>query len=279
MTAGPPRLALASGTGLAEGAPGQTFVEVGEWGERMNYPRRSTGTGDPGRSEPQLAIVCGLERSGTSVLRRLLSTHPQAQITREFHTFVRVGAAWPRYLASLRWTWWTRDYVGLAVRPRWRRAAWSASFALGYALNIAWRCQGRVGLECIRSRLRTAFPQAEVVGDKDPEYVFQLDALAARPELKCIVIFRDCRDVVSSTLAKATTAWKRSRFVTAMNTPTKVAIRWVQAIAQQERSKHVIPRHSALGAQHLGLPRAVECPDRSHPAIGPRRRLFDRDRE
>jgi hypothetical protein len=54
------------------------------------------------------------------------------------------------------------------------------------------------------------------------------------------VIFRDCRDVVSSTLAKATTAWKRSRFVTAMNTPTKVATRWVHAIAQQERNAGVV---------------------------------------
>jgi hypothetical protein len=126
--------------------------------------------------------------------------------------------------------------VGLAVRPRWRRAAWSASFALGYALNVAWRCQGRVGLECIRSCLQSAFPQARVVGDKDPEYVFQLDAFAASPELKCIVIFRDCRDVVSSTLAKAATAWKKSRFVNAMDTPTKVATRWVHAIAQQERN-------------------------------------------
>ncbi len=84
--------------------------------------------------------------------------------------------------------------------------------------------------------MRSILPWAKVVGDKYPGYIYRLDRMAARPDVRCIVIYRDCRDVVSSTLAMAATAWKNSRFVTAMDTPAKVAARWVRAIAQQERN-------------------------------------------
>jgi len=73
------------------------------------------------------------------------------------------------------------------------------------------------------------------VGDKDPEYVFRLDTLATERELKCIVIFRDCRDVVRSSIEQSRTEWKDWPLAAETDTPAKVAARWVRAVAAQEQ--------------------------------------------
>ena len=214
----------------------------------MSDPRLGRRTGDSTSPEPALAIVCGHQRSGTSILRRLLSSHPEVQITRELHAFERIGAARPAYLRSLRWSWWSREYTSPGHGPRWLRAARSAMFVLRFSADIL-RCGERtVGLECIRSGLRSAFPYARVVGDRDPEYVFRLDTLATERELKCIVIFRDCRDVVRSSIEQSRTEWKDWPLAAETDTPAKVAARWVRAIDAQEQ---YAPRVLAIRYEEL----------------------------
>jgi hypothetical protein len=95
-------------------------------------------------------------------------------------------------------------------------------------------------LKCVHTTLRAILPWAKVVGDKYPGYVYRLDRMASRSDLRCIVIYRDCRDVVSSTLAMVETEWKSTHFASQMDTPAKVATRWVRAIAQQERNASTI---------------------------------------
>ena len=196
------------------------------------------GAGKTNRSAPRLAIVCGHLRSGTSVLRQLLNTHPEVMVTLEFRNFTRLGAHLPRYLTRVRWHRWRFDLVSLTHgAPRWRRLPDGGAFVFLYALGILrYSRRGRVTLDSIRSTLHTILPWAEVVGDKYPGYIYNLDRLAARPELKPIVIFRDGRDVVASTMEMAGTEWKGRRFAKKLDTPHKVAGRWVEAIARQERN-------------------------------------------
>jgi hypothetical protein len=176
------------------------------------------------------------------MLRRLLNSHPDVMITMEFRTFTRLGSPTYRYLRGLRWRFRQRELVQRPHRASpWRLLIDGVVFRLAFLVGIWLRCRGgRVSLRCVRSTLQAILPWAKVVGDKYPGYVFRLDRMAARPDVRCIVIYRDCRDVVSSTLAMAATGWKRRHFVSAMDTPSKVATRWVRAIAQQERNAPVI---------------------------------------
>lgn len=172
------------------------------------------------------------------MLRNLLNTHPDVMITLEFRNITYLGARLPRYASRVLWRNWNRDLVGLTSRaPRWRRAFDGASFVLAYALGILRNSRGgRVTLEAIRSTLHTVLPWAAVVGDKYPGYVYRLDRLAAQRELQPIVIYRDCRDVVLSTLEMARTTWSRRSFVGMIDTPRKVATRWAEAVTIQERN-------------------------------------------
>ena len=52
------------------------------------------------------------------------------------------------------------------------------------------------------------------------------------------MIYRDCRDVTSSTLQRARTEWRKILlFVRKLNTAEKVAHRWVLAIELMERNR------------------------------------------
>jgi Sulfotransferase family len=190
----------------------------------------------PEEAIPRLTIVCGHQRSGTTMLCQLLNTHPSVMITMEFRNFRAFGARWPRYASRVLWGKWNRDLAHL--RPAGR--GWhsdGAVFVLRFALGTLWRSRGgRVTLDVIRSTMRSILPWAQVVGDKYPGYVFKLDRLAARAELRPIVIVRDCRDVVASSVGMAMTDWQGSRFAALTDTPEKVARRWVEAVAAQERN-------------------------------------------
>lgn len=195
-------------------------------------------TGGATRSAPRMAIVCGHPRSGTSMLRQLLNTHPEVMVTREFRSFTRLGTSVPRYLKRVGWHRWRRDLVSLThTAPSWRRLPDNSAFVLLYALGILLYSRGgRVTLNSIRSTLHAILPWAQVVGAKSPRYVHHLGRLTARPELKPIVIYRDCRDVVASTMEMAGTEWKGRRFAKNLDSPHKVASRWLDAIVLQERN-------------------------------------------
>jgi hypothetical protein len=103
-------------------------------------------------------------------------------------------------------------------------------------LGILRLCPRRVSIAGIGRILQELFPWVEVVGDKYPGYVFRLTRLANKPGLKCIVIYRDCRDVVSSAIHQARTTWRGRPWATRLDTAEKVAARWVRAIECQEEN-------------------------------------------
>ena len=84
-----------------------------------------------------------------------------------------------------------------------------------------------------------------------------LDQLAAAPNLRCVVIHRDCRDVVSSTLHKVRPKWHARSFSRVMDTAPKVAHRWVRCIQTMERNGdrvHIIRYEDLVRRPHDVLP-------------------------
>lgn len=190
-------------------------------------------------------IVTGHQRSGTTLLARLFDAHPEVRITGEFGNFLEVGAPRGRYVRRQLKRW-----GGIVVRG-WRRNVMIQShrFVLEYLKRIIASSPDRVTVEIIEQALKELLPGARVVGDKYPEYIWSLDNLAANEGLSTLVIYRDCRDVTSSTLQRARTDWRRMPlFVRQLNTAEKVARRWVRAIELMEahRGKIFMLRYEEL---------------------------------
>jgi hypothetical protein len=113
-------------------------------------------------------------------------------------------------------------------------------FQLGYAAGIGWGLSGSVSLRRMQSVLHRLCPQAKVIGDKYPGYTFRLDQLASVPGLLVIVIYRDARDVVRSSLAKSKGEWQSNSTGKKLGTSDRVARSWVRAIDILERNRERI---------------------------------------
>ncbi len=97
-----------------------------------------------------------------------------------------------------------------------------------------------ISASVIRKSLSSTFPGARVVGDKTPEYIFALDEFANVEGFSCLVIFRDIRDVASSTLQRVRTKWRRQSWTSSIDTAEKVAVRWMRCIDIMERNRDKI---------------------------------------
>ena len=113
-------------------------------------------------------------------------------------------------------------------------------FVIRYLFKI-FRCKRSiVDITDIEATLRSIFPHANIVGEKWPGLVFLLDKLIETNNFFLLMIYRDCRDVVSSTLKQVRTNWRRMTFAKDIDTAEKVAKRWVRAIELMERHKDKI---------------------------------------
>jgi hypothetical protein len=184
---------------------------------------------------PRPFLVTGHPRSGTTVLTRLLNTHPDVEATFELGAFERLDSPYPEYRRSLRLGFRDRPVRGVgAGTPRAR--AWTSRRFVGEFRYRLWRRRGEVvGLETVADLLSRTLRRLWV-GDKLPRYVFELDDLAFREGLRRIVIIRDCRPVTASTLARVRTAWRGRSWTERIDTPAKVAANWVRAIESVERN-------------------------------------------
>ena len=183
-------------------------------------------------------FIVGMPRSGTKLLRELLSNHPEVGIP---PAETELLPDW-----ALRWP----SFGDLRQPARWaafvEHARGSAYFTYlaeeqGRSLSAAeWRlaCQNMSlqGVFEAMCRLDGAAPEGAVWGDKSPGYIAHLPLLwALWPQARVIHIVRDCRDYCLSMQE----AWGKD--------PERAAWRWAERVgaARAEGARH--------GAQWLEL--------------------------
>lgn len=196
-------------------------------------------------------IIAGHPRSGTTLFQRLCDGHPQMRITNEFGNFYYLGRPFPDYARQIlrRWRYvrdkWAFDvrYAHLHLNSRH-----NFRFVLRYLARMAQYWRRTIGVTEVETVLRGMFPKVTVVGDKLPHYWIKLPELTTMAGVKCVFLYRDCRDVTSSFLQQARTNWRGRPWIHRINTADKIASRWVDTIEMMERLQgklHVI-RYEAL---------------------------------
>lgn len=186
----------------------------------------------------QLLIATGHERSGTSMLARVLNSHPDIEMTFEFGNCRQFGLGASAHLAQLRTEWWKRRIIqsrrdNRSTVGRWKNRLESAWFLNRYQRSIRQTDEQFITAEVVGGVLQKIFPKAAVVGDKHPSYVTSLDDLAAEQAARTLVIYRDVRDVaLSATEMVEIGKWKHRDKATLVN----IASAWVDAIEAMERN-------------------------------------------
>lgn len=194
-------------------------------------------------------VIAGMSRSGTTVLKNLCNTHPDIWITSEFRNFLCLGARYPRHIYKLRrHRWHGLFYPSAYPLSDAESRVRNVIFFLKYASSLLPHIHKRIDAEVLRQVLHHLQPQKAVVGDKFPYYLWQLERFTQIPNMFPVVIYRDCRDVVYSTLTMVQTRWAKMPFARSLDTPEKIARLWVEGIQMMERcaSRAFLIRYEAL---------------------------------
>ena len=213
---------------------------------------------------------------------KLCNAHPDMTVTFEFTNFAGLGDDYEAYRRRLeaRWAAVKDARVGSRLKAMWRslgnrwapygsvsqmRGIWrEPDFKRGYLHELRQYRDRLIDAEVIDEILRSVLPATRLMGDKYPDYVFELDRLAADPALKRIIIYRDCRDVVNSVLRMVRTDWRKQEFVRNLDTVAKIARRWVEAIEATDRNRddvHLIRYESLVTDPAVELKRLAEYLD------------------
>lgn len=182
-------------------------------------------------------IICGHQRSGTTLLRRLCDRHPDMTITMEVGIFIPYNRHYTLYCLRMLRRWLqvrNRPLNSSYTQKSWIRLR-NLTFLIRYLFRMSGYWKDKIGLQAIEAGLRGILPPSDIIGDKYPDYVYSLDKLIEIKGLRCLIIYRDCRDVTSSALQMARTKWRNKQFSKKLDTAEKVAKRWVLAIELMER--------------------------------------------
>jgi hypothetical protein len=201
-------------------------------------------------------IIGGHVRSGTTLLRNLMNSHPEITVTMEFGNFSGLGMTYRGYGHRI---------IRNQLRDKNRKRSFlvqgsnenqlfqvltSYAFVARYLYEVNRHRRGPIDVTTIELALCSIFPASRVVGDKAAYYVFRLDKLADTDGLVRVIIYRDCRDVMSSTLEAVRTTWRNMGFVGNLDTVEKVATRWVRAVELMEHyadSLHAVRYEDLIG--------------------------------
>jgi hypothetical protein len=179
-------------------------------------------------------IIGGHIRSGTSLLRRICNSHPDILLTLEFRCYAGYKQ---HYLKNLREIFRGvrlgnfGDYI-YSGQQSWQKTINKSLFASRYMFELGRKNTGKIDGYGIDYALRRCLPGTKIVGDKFPNYVYMLDQLSDIEDLVILIICRDPRDVVSSTLImikKIKQNWTRH-----YDSADKVTRRWLRAVELME---------------------------------------------
>ena len=124
---------------------------------------------------------------------------------------------------------------------KWSYIPKNHAFVVHYLFKML-RYRGKnIGIHEIETVIQSILPGSQLIGDKYPDYIFELDSLAREDGLSILVIYRDCRDVTGSVLRRVHREWRNMRFfIKKLDSAEKVAKRWVRAIESMERNKDIV---------------------------------------
>ena len=183
-------------------------------------------------------LVTGHPRSGTQLLQRLLNAHPDIRLTNEFGCFRTLGVPRTLFALGILGRCWARRRLPIltppGLSPR-EHLQTSYAFEGRFLLRLRQMQPPLVHAADVEAILRSLFPPAHLVGDKLPDYVFNLNQFAGLDGVKTVVIYRDVRDVTASYLERLRAGWDRMPVFNAYDTPHKIAERWVEAARQMQK--------------------------------------------
>ncbi len=181
-------------------------------------------------------IIGGHMRSGTTLLWELCNSHPDILVTMEFGCYIGTGRSYLKHSREMLRRCWVKrndDFLfGTGLRSG--RLLDNCRFVLRYLLEVGKYHAGQIQGSDIQRAMRNSLPEARIVGDKFPFYVFILDRLVEIDNMACVIIYRDPRDVASSSLLMVRSF--NQSWVRFYNTAEKVARQWVRAIECMERN-------------------------------------------
>jgi hypothetical protein len=186
----------------------------------------------------RLILVTGHQRSGTTLLGKLLFSHPDIVVTHEFSNLAFVNQPLPAYLrAMLTYTNDVSAQFGFVSdqTEKHRIRSQNMLLTLRYLYHVVRLTRGIVDLAVIEQAMHRTFPQTRLVGDKLPQYSKMLEQYVGNEQLICIGIYRDCRDVTSSFLMKTRTDWVGQTWIKKWDTAAKIAQRWVDRFEMMEK--------------------------------------------
>jgi hypothetical protein len=177
-------------------------------------------------------LIGGHPRSGTTMLRLLCDRHPAMSVTFEVGSFLPANSSYRAQVSHV-----LKRFRHLRNRYSFSSSHNNALFVTRYVFTAYRFRRQHFDSRAVEAVLRSIYPRAKIVGDKWPNYVYRLDKLAGVDGLRLVIMYRDCRDVVSSTLEKVRTSWRGLPFAKQLDSPEKVATRWVRAIESMERHR------------------------------------------
>ena len=196
-------------------------------------------------------IIGGHMRSGTTLLWELCNSHPDILVTLEFRCYIGTGKSYLKHSREMiRRCWENRNddfLIGTGLRSG--RLLDNCRFVMQYLLEVGKLHTGQIQGSDIQRALRNCLPEARIVGDKFPYYVFILNRLVEIDDLARVIIYRDARDVASSSLLLV--SLYNQPWVRFFNTAEKVAKQWVRAIEcmEQHADKLYSIRYESLVSQ------------------------------
>lgn len=189
----------------------------------------------------KIILISGHPRSGTTLIENIFNSHPDIYLTHEFGNFFQLDCPFHNYFSFiLRRLNWIRNRPirldkmlhGNFVNRRVRIFN-NLIFSVRYLLKIKKHCDKMVTLETVREALKDLFPHKIFIGDKTPYYIFHLNDIPPQDNVLHFIIYRDCRDVVSSTLIRARNIWG-GQLAEQNDTAEKVVRKWLHAIKIME---------------------------------------------
>ena len=176
--------------------------------------------------------VAGHPRSGTTLLNRILNTHPDLLTTFEMRNLPIENEPFGRYYKRIRKNWWKRRLIIHKQSSSSRlQKLHNAVFFYRYIFEMRLAARNGVNFDMMMHRFHNIYPQIKVFGDKHPQfYLKRLEDIIQNDRIKTIIIYRDARDVVRSALHRSWNGNNAEIFSKA----DSAAESWVQSIEKME---------------------------------------------